>query len=92
MTTICNRTKKPVSVPLPGGKRLFLGPGKTGEVSPKALEHVPLRQLVEAGEIEILEAKSPGRRGGGGSGGRTGGSKGGGAHRPEGGIRHSGDR
>jgi hypothetical protein len=89
MTTISNLSKKPVSVPLPGGKRLFLGPGKTGEISPKAIDHLPLQQLVEAGEIEILEAKSSRRRGGGG---RSGGAQGGGAHRPEGGIRHRGDR
>ena len=28
LPTIKNTTKKPLNVPLPGGKRLFLGPGK----------------------------------------------------------------
>ena len=36
---ITNKSRKPLSVPLPGGKKLFLGPGKTGQVSPKALDH-----------------------------------------------------
>ena len=49
---ITNKTRKPLSLPLPGGKRLFLGPGKTGQVSPRALEHPPLVKLLEAGDIE----------------------------------------
>ena len=50
---ITNKTRKPLNLPLPGGKRLFLGPGKTGQVSPKALEHPPLAKLLEAGDVEI---------------------------------------
>ena len=54
---ITNKTRKPLRLPLPGGKRLFLGPGKTGQVSPKALEHPPLVKLLEAGDrIEVVEA------------------------------------
>ena len=54
MKTILNKTRKPVSVPLPGGKRLFLSPGKTGQIASKAADHPPLAALVEAGELEIL--------------------------------------
>jgi hypothetical protein len=50
---IINKTRKPMSVPLPAGKRLFLGPGRTGQVAPGDLEHPPLAALVQAGEIEI---------------------------------------
>ena len=54
MTTISNKTKRPLSVPLPRGKTLHLGPGKSGEISAHASEHPQLKKLVEAGEIEIL--------------------------------------
>lgn len=55
---ITNKTRKPLSLPLPGRKRLFLGPGKTGQVSPKALEHPMLVKLLEAGDVET----APGER------------------------------
>jgi hypothetical protein len=54
MKSICNKTQRPLSVPLPQGKTLHLGPGKTGQVSKKAIEHPPLLKLVEAGELEII--------------------------------------
>lgn len=54
MTTISNKTLRPLSVPLPGGKTLHLGPGRSGEIASKAREHAQLKKLVEAGEIEIL--------------------------------------
>ena len=49
---ITNKSGKPLSIPLPGGKKLFLGPGRTGQVSNKALEHPPLAKLIEDGDIE----------------------------------------
>lgn len=49
---ITNTSGKPLSVPLPGGKKLFLGPGKTGQVTEKALKHPALMKLIEAGEIK----------------------------------------
>jgi hypothetical protein len=52
---IKNKTRKPLNVPLPGGKRLFLGPGKTGQVSPKDLEHPALAKLLEAGDLETAD-------------------------------------
>ncbi len=30
---ITNNTNKPLSIPLPGGKKLFLGPRKTGQIT-----------------------------------------------------------
>ncbi len=75
MPTIKNTTKKPLSVPLPGGKRLFLGPGKEGQVRPKADEHPAVAALIEAGELEIVPGagKADGK---GGGGGRIGGGQG----------------
>jgi hypothetical protein len=52
--TISNKTHRPLSVPLPRGKTLHLGPGRTGQIASEAAEHPPLKKLVEAGEIEIL--------------------------------------
>lgn len=55
MTTIKNITKKPISVPLPLKKRLFLGPGKSSQINPKAVDHAPLAALIEAGDLEITD-------------------------------------
>ncbi len=54
LTTIKNKTKKPLSVPLPGGKKLFLGPGKSGQIASKSADHEPLLELVKAGDLEIV--------------------------------------
>ena len=87
--TITNKTQKPLSIPLPGGKKLRLGPLKSGEISPKAVDHPPVRKLVEAGEVEIFgPEQKPRRGGGGGKGSRP--SSGGKSH--GGGIRQTGDR
>jgi hypothetical protein len=55
MTTIANKTLKAIAVPLPRGKKLHLGPGKTGQVAASASEHPPFKKLVDAGEIQIVE-------------------------------------
>ena len=52
--TISNKSHKPLSLPLPGGKILHLSPGKTGQISAKAAANPQLKKLVEAGEIEIF--------------------------------------
>ena len=54
MKTISNKTRRPLSVPLPRNKTLHLGPGKTGQIASEAADHPPLKKMVEAGEIEIL--------------------------------------
>lgn len=72
MATISNKTTKPLSVPLPGGKTLHLGPKASGEVSPRAAEHAPLRKLIDAGEVELVAGGAgSGRASGGGPKGRT---------------------
>ncbi len=52
---ITNKSRKPISVPLPGGKKLFLGPGKTGQVTAKALEYPPLAKLIETGKLATAD-------------------------------------
>jgi len=88
LSTIKNTTKKPISVPLPHGKRLFLGPGKSGEIGNKASDHPPLVALIESGDLELVQVG--GKRGKlGGSGGRiTGGGQ---RSTPDKGVFRSGD-
>ena len=52
---ITNLTKKPLSVPLPGGKKLFLGPGKSGQINWKAAERPAVKKLIEAGEVKVSQ-------------------------------------
>ena len=85
---IHNKTQKPVAIPLPGGKKLRLGPGKTGQITPKAAEHPPVKKLIEDGVLEITGVGKPSH--GGSRGGIQGGSSG---HAPgDGGLFRSGDR
>ncbi|MCF6311940.1 MAG: hypothetical protein L3J39_05775 [Verrucomicrobiales bacterium] len=52
---ITNNTKKPLRVPLPGGKKLFLSPGKSGQITPAAAARPAVVKLLEAGDVEISE-------------------------------------
>ena len=89
MASISNKAQRPLSVPLPGGKTLHLGPGKTGQVAPKALTHPPLKKLIDAGELAVVDdGPSP-------TDGGPGARKGQGpmiGHGASGSIRRSGDR
>jgi hypothetical protein len=86
---ISNKTKRPLRIPLPGGKKLHLGPGRTGQISPKAIDHPALKKLIDDGEVEIV---------GGGRSQGTGDSGSGASMTPstgrssQGGVRHTGDR
>tara|TARA_R110002072_G_scaffold52316_2_gene139515 strand:+ start:648 stop:911 length:264 start_codon:yes stop_codon:yes gene_type:complete len=85
---IRNLTPRPLKVPLPAGKRLFLSPKGKGQVAHKDLEHPPLKALIDSGDVEVFETgrnKGPSSDGKSGSGGSQDG--GGGA-----GMRHTGDR
>ena len=89
MASISNKTPKPLRVPLPQGKTLHLGAGKTGQVNAKALQHPPLLKLVEAGDLEIDDGGKSSHIGGLGSQGGISASEG---HEAGGGPRRSGDR
>jgi hypothetical protein len=89
MGTIENKTRRPLSVPLPDGKTLRLGPLASAAISAKATRHPPLKKLVEDGTVEIHEGSTtsaPGRHVGGGAV-QTADVRGAG-----GGIRRTGDR
>ena len=60
MKTIRNLTRKPIKVPLPGGKSLRLGPNKDGTIQDRAVDHGGVRSLVEAGTIEVFDGSSAG--------------------------------
>jgi len=66
MPVVNNKTQKPLSVPLPGGKTLHLGPGKTGQISARAIQDPRLKKLVDAGEIELVTEDSRSTAGPGG--------------------------
>ncbi len=70
MKTVSNKTQKPLSVPLPRGKTLHLGPGKSGQIASNACDHPQVKKLVDAGQIEIVDEKSQSAQGA--SGGKTG--------------------
>jgi len=89
MATLTNKTRKALSISLPGGKKLRLGPLMSGEISPKAVDHPSVQKLIEAGEVEVeMSRQSSKHGGGGGSGSRP--SSSGKGHGS--GIRQSGDR
>jgi len=86
---VTNKSKKPLMLPLPGNKKLFLGPGRTGQVSPKALEHPPLAKLIESGDVFAADGEHKDSKGGTSSSGASGSLFQGG---PSGAMRQSGDR
>jgi hypothetical protein len=88
MRTVTNKTPRPLTVPLPRGKKLHLGPLKSGQITSEAAEHAAIKRLVDAGDIEISDEQI------GSSGPRGRRSVGGGAsgHAHGGGNRRSGDR
>jgi len=55
MKTVTNKTRTPLKVPLPRGKSLHLGPGKSGQIRDEDANHAGLKKLVEAGKLEIVE-------------------------------------
>jgi hypothetical protein len=55
-TTVKNKTPRPLRIPLPGGRTLHLGPGKTGQISAKDAEHGAIQKLIAEAAIEIDDA------------------------------------
>lgn len=54
MKDVRNTAKRPLRVPLPKGGVLHLGPLRTGQIADSAIDHPPLKKLVDAGDLEIL--------------------------------------
>lgn len=67
MPTVSNKTPQPLSVPLPEGRTLHLGPRASGQISARAAEHGPLKKLIDAGQLELVaDSAGAGRSSGGG--------------------------
>lgn len=86
---ISNKTKRPLKVNLPGGKRLHLAPRGKGQITAKAAEFPAVVKLIEAGDIEILDGGRVQGTGGSAGGGAVGGSQ---NQSGTSGPRHTGDR
>jgi hypothetical protein len=54
MTTVRNKTHRPLRVSLSRGKTLHLGPLKEGQISTHDVEAGGVQRLVKADELEIL--------------------------------------
>ena len=68
MKTVRNKTNKPLRIRLPGGKTLFLGATKRAQLREEALEHPPVKKLLDAGDIEVSDGLGPKHGAGGGDG------------------------
>ncbi len=55
MKTVTNKTRAPLKVPLPRGKSLHLGPGKSGQIRDEDADHASLKKLVDNGKLEVVE-------------------------------------
>jgi hypothetical protein len=89
MTTIRNRTVRPIKVPLGGGKFLRLGPGMQGQIGDRALKAEAVRRLIEAGEIEVAFGPDNPLSGSGKAGGAHAATHG---HPPKTTVKHRGNR
>jgi hypothetical protein len=58
MKEIRNKSTRPVSVPLPGGKVLHLGPSRVAQISDTAIGHAGVQELIAEGTIEVLATKT----------------------------------
>lgn len=60
MTTVKNLTANPLRIPLPGGKTLHLGPGKSASVRDRAAGHPVLKKLCDDGLVELGDVTAGG--------------------------------
>lgn len=54
MKEIRNKTARPVRVPLPRGKTLFLGPSQVAQIADNATEFAGLQKLIAEEKIEMV--------------------------------------
>ena len=55
MKTIVNKLREPLTVELPRGKTLHLGPKQAARISVHDADHPPLKALVKAGSVEVVD-------------------------------------
>jgi len=67
MKTLVSKSRRPIRIPLPGGKVMFLGPGKSGQITDRHAALPAVRALIDAGEIAVAgESAHAGMAGEGG--------------------------
>lgn len=91
MKTITNKSRKPLKVPLPGGKFLHLGPLKSGQIADGAADAPAIKRLIKAKEIEIV-GEGGETAGAGAHGKSAAGKTARGGHAPTKIVRPQGDR
>jgi ribosomal protein L19E len=65
---IINQSRRPLTISLPGGKKLRLGPLKSGQITTRAAEHPAVQQLVKDGIIQLNDGSGSSKsRGGAGN-------------------------
>lgn len=60
MRTVKNLSASPLRIPLPGGKTLHLGPGKSASIRDSAADHPGLKKLCDDGQVELGEVTAGG--------------------------------
>lgn len=89
MKTLTNTSRKPLRIPLPGGKIMFLGPGKSGQISDRHADLPAVARLIEEGSIAVAGESGHADQAGGGGGQVHDGTHG---HVPRKVVRPRGDR
>ena len=58
MKSVINKARRPLRVPLPGGKTLHLGLNGRGQVPDDALTRPAFKKMVDGGDIEVVDDAS----------------------------------
>jgi hypothetical protein len=53
MKTLVNKSRKPIRIPLPGGRALFLGPGKSGQIADRHAALPAVARLIDDGTVVV---------------------------------------
>ena len=69
---ITNQSRRPLTISLPGGKKLRLGPLKSGQITARDAEHPTVQKLIKDGVIQLKDGAASTRKqaGGGNMSGR----------------------
>ena len=55
---ITNQSRRPLTIPLSGGKKLRLGPLKSAQITARSAEHPAVQKLVKDGIIQLNDGGS----------------------------------
>jgi hypothetical protein len=55
MKTLINKSHKPIRIPLPGGRTLFLGPGKSGQIADRHAALPAVARLIDEGTVVLAD-------------------------------------